>query len=503
MSTSGTATFSEVVRGLHEHAGARPDEDAVRDVGPGGKVETYGWGRLLGAVTGLAHRLESQEPPGPVLVCGGSGFELLVAILAGLHADRWVAPCARESTPHELRALAREAGARVAIGGAAAREALADEVDATIDLAEAAGGERSNTVRGTGQGSVLLRSSGTTGPPKLVRRSAAALDAVGRGCRGAMGLDAGDSIGLAIPVYHSYGIDMAVLTAMQSGAALELFEAFDPAVVRARVRNGWISCLPAVPLILHALARGGPPASTGRLRQVISAGSPLPPDVASSFEAAFGVPVCQIYGATEFGSVAFNGPALWSGEDDPYRPECVGWAFPGSEIRVVRGDDPNDPVSPGEEGQLAVSSPSLLDEYVGSDEAPTRGGFFLTGDLGRQDDRGLLELTGRLKLMVDVGGLKVNPLEVEAVLVEHPGVREAVVVPAAYTDTAWRLKAFVVPEDGPEPTREELRDFLQERLIHYKVPRSFEVTREVPRSPTGKILRQQLLAAAGGEGGAR
>jgi long-chain acyl-CoA synthetase len=193
--------------------------------------------------------------------------------------------------------------------------------------------------------------------------------------------------------------------------------------------------------------------------------------------------------------VAYNAPERWEPEAGPFRPECVGRPFPGVEIRVVRDDDPSAPLAPGEEGQVAVRSPSMLREYLGDPEPPTRDGFLLTGDLGRQDDRGVLELTGRLKLMIDVGGLKVNPLEVEALLMRHPAVRDAVAVPIYYSETASRLKAIVIPEPGAELSRDEIRRFAREHLIHYKVPRVFEITEDVPRSPTGKILRQQLLAA--------
>ena len=135
----------------------------------------------------------------------------------------------------------------------------------------------------------------------------------------------------------------------------------------------------------------------------------------------------------------------------------------------------------------------MLTEYVDDPASPTTGGFLLTGDLGCLDQRGTLTLTGRTKLMVDIGGMKVNPLEVEAVLTRHPAVREAVAVAVPYSETACRLKAIIVPEPGSEVSADELREFTRRHLIHYKVPRSFEIRTTVPRSPTGKILRQKLM----------
>ena len=129
--------------------------------------------------------------------------------------------------------------------------------------------------------------------------------------------------------------------------------------------------------------------------------------------------------------------------------------------------------------------------------SPVVDGYFLTGDLGRMDGAGNLTITGRIKLLIDVGGLKVNPLEVEEVLAQHPEVSACVVLPVRVTDTVCRLKAIVTPRDpagGAGPTPESLRRFARGRLTLYKVPRLFEVRATLPRSPTGKILRQFVAA---------
>lgn len=493
---------SEIVAGLGRHAAERGAETAVREVEGDAVVRSFDWRALLHAVRALAVRLEASAGGAPVLVCGGNRFEVLVAILAGLHADLPVAPASGDATASELRDLAGEVGAGVAIAAPEVLARLQGRVAQTLSLAEVAAGVDAPPQRptGSGDGSILLRSSGTTGPPKVVRRRAAALDAVGAGCRRAIGIDERDELLLAIPVYHSYGIDMAVLTGLPAGARIELHARFDVAGVRSALCEREISCLPLVPVMLDALARGASAAiRPRRLRRVISAGSPLPVGVAARFQATYGVPVSQIYGTTEFGSVAFNDPAAWDADQAPFRPECVGRALPGVEIRVVEGDDPARTLPAGSEGQVAVSSPSMFSEYLGDTAPATRDGFLLTGDLGRLDASGVLELTGRLKLMIDVGGLKVNPLEVEAVLVRHPAVRDAVAIPIPYSETASRLKAIVIPEPGTSPTRDEIRRFAREHLSAYKVPRSFEITEDVPRSPTGKILRQALMAEAAAE----
>jgi acyl-CoA synthetase (AMP-forming)/AMP-acid ligase II len=173
----------------------------------------------------------------------------------------------------------------------------------------------------------------------------------------------------------------------------------------------------------------------------------------------------------------------------------------GVDVRVLAADEPRAerPLPTGAEGQVAVRAESMMSGYLRDDAGaePTNvGGYFLTGDLGRLDPAGRLTLTGRIKLLIDVGGLKVNPLEVEDVLAQHPDVAACVVLPVRVSDTVCRLKAIVQPRDpaGPGPTAESLRRFARERLTPYKVPRLFEVRATLPRSPTGKILRHLVAA---------
>ena len=488
---------SKLVAGLVRHGLERGSAPAIREIGGDSSERVFDWGALCAASAALARRLEPGDGSGAVVVSAGNRFEAVAGIVAGLWAGRRVAPVAPESTVSELRSLCTDVGASAAIGSRETLDALEGRVAERIlvgDIAPLAAEPFVEPV-GRGEGSLLLRSSGTTGPPKIVRRTAAALDVVGESCRLALGVDPSDAMLLAIPVYHSYGIDMGVLTGISAGALLELHAGFDVRAVRASLQGRGISVFPAVPLMLDSLARGvGERLPAPALRRVVSAGSPLAAGVAERFAAVYGVRVGQIYGASEFGSVAYNDPDVWDeGREGPFRPASVGRPFPGVRVRIVEGDDLRREVPPGAEGQLAVASPSMLVEYLEDGGEPTCDGFLLTGDLGRIDPHGRIELTGRVKLMIDVGGLKVNPLEVESVLARYPGVREVIAVPIPYTATASRLKAIIIPEPGVVLTRDEIRRFAREHLIHYKVPRSFEITNDVPRSPTGKILRRQLM----------
>jgi len=480
---------SALLEALAEHARLRPHELAVREVAAPSELRSLTWSELHSAVCRAAGWLGEGSR---VLVCAPNGIELLVAILGGLRAGAWILPISPDVPETELRADARAAQVTVAIAAAPALGRLTDLVAELIPLESLAqtGSPGSGSERVSTSGSLLLKTSGTSGVPRLVRRAATALDAVGLSCQQAIGISESDTMLVAIPLWHSYGIDQAVLCAMIAGCALELQRGFDPGQVRSALLQRQISVLPGVPTIFDALARLArqrvvPP----RLRRAYSAGSPLPRRVFDEFERSFGAKLGQIYGATEFGSATFNDPHA-AGFD----PGAAGLPFPGVSLRILNADAPNlDRALPGDcEGQLAVSAASMFSEYLDGDGSALECGFLLTGDLGHLDGAGRLRLTGRLRLLIDVGGIKINPLEVESVLLLHPGVRDAVVLPAPISDVTSRLRAVIVPEPGTDLSADELRHFARRHLIHYKVPRTFEIRDDVPRSSTGKILRNEL-----------
>ena len=485
---------SKLIENLDRHARLRPRAEAIREATPAGVGRSLSWRELRDSAHLLATRLGPGASERPVLVAAPNQLELVVAILGGLWADATVVPASPELAASELHKLLGLTGAGTLIGTPAVLDAAVGQRCDRIPLGAvdlgAPAPPHCELDRGTG--SILLQSSGTTGSPKVVRRRAAALAAVGENCRRRIGISESDLMLVAIPVYHSYGIDQAVLTGMAAGCTLELHERFDAAQVRAALANRGISIFPGVPVMFDALARGRRQAPAPALRRAYSAGSPLPRRISEAFLGVFGVRLGQIYGATEFGSVSYNDP-----EDSSFDPESVGRPFAGVEFRVLSQDahSTKRPLSPGSEGQLAVAASSMFSEYVDDPGPATQGGFLLTGDLGRLDPQGRLRLTGRIGLLIDVGGRLVNPLEVEEVLARHPAVAEAIVQPITVSDTASRLKAIVVPNSGREISRQELQRFARQHLSPHKVPRSFEIRSDVPRSPTGKILRRELLSA--------
>ena len=480
---------------LNEHARRTPDAPAARDLARD-LVLTYG--QLAAAVATTAATLSRDIAPGDVvLLACPNDPRFHVAFLAILAAGGRAFPISPNSTPAELSAAAQHSGAAAAMGTDAALAAL--NVRLKFPLPDERAGEGSAAprlvARDTARAGLLLQSSGTTGLPKIVFRSAASLDAVSSAMCESIGFRPGDRVLMCLPLCHSYGVEHGLLAPVFAGSAAHLCTGFDIGLVRAQLEAGGVTIFPGVPFMFEALCRLDVAGTLPSLRRAYSAGGPLPASVYDAFHARYRIRVSQLYGATEIGSVTYGDP-LCEGFD----PAGVGRPMRGVSVRILSPDDPRpqSPLPAGAEGHVAVSAESMLSRYVGDDSPPTEGGFFLTGDLGRLDARGNLTITGRTKLLIDVGGLKVNPLEVEAVLSQHPAVERCVVVPVKVSDTVSRLKAIVTPRDGASPddapAPESLRRFARERLVPYKVPRVFEVRASLPVSPTGKILRHLVAA---------
>jgi acyl-CoA synthetase (AMP-forming)/AMP-acid ligase II len=322
-------------------------------------------------------------------------------------------------------------------------------------------------------GDLLLPTSGSTGTPKIVRRAAASLDAVAANMVEAIGFREDDHVLAAIPLAHSYGIEHGLLAPLWAGATVHLFDGLDIEAIAATRES--FDIFPAVPSMLERLADAGASLEgLCTLRTVYSAGAPLPDSVRERFVARFGVPVGQLYGATEIGTVTYRSGNARSGSD-------VGWPMRGVSIRVL------------EACEIAIQSPSMFGGYI-DEPAELLEGHFLTGDIGQLTADGALELSGRSKLLIDVGGLKVNPLEVEAAIETHAAVAECIVLPVTQSETVQRIRAIIVPRNTAlPPTIESIRSHARALLAPYKVPRTFEIRAlPLPRSTTGKLLRSMV-----------
>jgi long-chain acyl-CoA synthetase len=284
-----------------------------------------------------------------------------------------------------------------------------------------------------------------------------------------------------------------MLAAVRSAATLAILDDLQPFVLQRDtaltvLERERVTVFPAVPLILRLLTEAPRGADLHALRLCLSAAAALPRATFAEFDRRFGVPVRQLYGTTESGAVAVNL------DEDPWATsQSVGRPLDGMEVDIV--DAAGTALEPGRIGEIAVRGPALTRGYAGLEQlngAVFAGGRFLTGDRGRVDGQGRLVITGRKKLLIDVGGDKVDPIEVEDVLAVHPRVREVVVVGVdSGVNGEATVKAVVVP-DGPCGQKELIR-FARERLANYKVPQIVEFRDEIPKGTSGKVLRKYLV----------
>jgi fatty-acyl-CoA synthase len=302
---------------------------------------------------------------------------------------------------------------------------------------------------------------------------------------------------VAAPLYHATGSGFATIH-LSLGATLYILEKFDPVGFLAAVDREKITTTALVPTMLRAVleqpAEERAKFDTTSIRMIVTTGSALSEGLLAAARESFGDVVYDLYGSTEMGYVTVASP-----EDKRACPGTIGRPIPG--VDVVLLDDRRHPVPDGEVGELFARSSLTIEGYHDNDaatRASRSGDHFSVGDLAVRDSRGYLQLVGRKTDMVISGGMNVYPAEIEAVLGAHPAIREAAVV--GVPDDTWgeALVAFIAsPTPAEIPGTEELIAFCKKSLAGYKVPRRFERIDELPRNPTGKVLKQELRARLG------
>jgi long-chain acyl-CoA synthetase len=336
---------------------------------------------------------------------------------------------------------------------------------------------------------LVLYTSGSTGRPKGSLLSHAALEFANRSWAGpVMGLRPDDVVLAALPLAHSFGLNGALLAPLLAGATVRLVERFVPETVAETLARDGVTVLPAVATMFRRLLdvpgfKGGP-----ALRLGVSGAAPCPWDLAQEWRTRTGVRIVRGYGMTEL----FR-PLSYLAADPTDHPECVGRPVPGVDVRVV--DDEGGATPAGQVGELLIRTPAAMDGYLGSPEetrAVLRGGWFHTGDLARLTADGYVAIAGRKRERILRGGYSVFPAEVEAVLLAHPAVEEAAVVPMPHAELGEDVAAFVALRAGAGAGADELIAWCRERLAGFKYPRRVTIVDALPRSATGKILKARL-----------
>ena len=344
----------------------------------------------------------------------------------------------------------------------------------------------------------LPYSSGTTGLPKGVMLShynlvANVYQLLGRNCTP---LNADDTMLCFLPLYHIYGLTVALTLSVTLGSTLVLMPRFDVQKLCALLIQEGITMMPVVPPAMNAMcqaAEAGIFPKNHKVRWIKSGAAPLAPELARRFTDLTGIQVLQGYGMTEASPVTHAG---YLAPPEMYRPASIGHPLALTDCRVLDLDG-ND-VAPGEQGELVMRGPQFMLGYWKEPQATAavlHDGWYFSGDIVRCDADGFFYVVDRSKEMIKYKGFPVAPAEVESVLLEHPAVRDCGVVAKPDLASGEIPCAFVVLREGfvaSDALAKQLCDFVADRLAHHKQPREVRFVDAVPRTPSGKILRREL-----------
>ena len=520
------ASFAQFVRGARQtkpgvhlavmyHAAAHPDKEAIVEYGEQG-IKRLTWGELDATINRLAHALFSRgvASGARVAIMLPNGAEFLIAqqALARLGATAVqigyrlkaseVAYILQNSQPiativhGKLASVMREA--RHQAGNTAPVLVIDGDVAATKDFEDwgralaAASPKLPPRVKDGDGGGVIVYTSGTTGKPKGANRSwrktgfESVADMILQ-----IGARADDRHLVVCPLYHS-AAPAFVAVMMSLGGTVVLQNHFDPEQALEIIERERITCTLMVPTMLIRIAALPKPTiakfDVRSLRWVMSGAAPLTTETARRFMHEFGPVLWNFYGSTETGLVTMAGP-----HDHVSRPGTIGKALRGNEIRLL--DDAGQPVPVGAVGELYARNSTLMSGYHGDEEATRssqREGCYSVGDLARVDADGYYYLESRKHDMVISGGVNIYPREIEDHLNTHPSILEAAVIGVPDPEWGETLRAFIVLRNGEMLTETDVIDFCRKELADYKRPRKVTFIVELPRNPTGKILKREL-----------
>jgi long-chain acyl-CoA synthetase len=474
-----------------------------------GKTTTYGQLReQVAGFRGGLHGLGLQPGDRLALLCANNWY-FVVSYLSALSAGLVVVPLNPMSTARELQAELSMVGARAVVLGPAARHAF-HRIDAAalpslehvIDCGTPDAGSRlllddvmaarprPMVARRQGDLAALLFTSGTSGRPKAAMLTHgnlwADLEHTGR----TLGGRPGEVVLGVLPLFHIFGLNVTLGACLHAGAKLVLIERFDPASAAESVARWKVTVAAGPPNMWAAMASlpDVTPEQFASLRVAVSGAAPLSEPIRAMVEQRLGVALADGYGLTE------TAPTVTSSVGVQRRAGSIGQAVAGVEVRLVdeRGAD----VLVGDAGEVWVRGPNVFKGYWNDPDATaaalTPDGWLRTGDVAVVDDDGYLYLVDRIKDLIIVSGFNVYPAEVEAALVEHPGIASAAVIGLPHPHTGETVKAFVVAASGYSIEEDDIITFARERLARYKCPTKIQFVDRLPEGPAGKLFRREL-----------
>jgi len=475
-----------LIRDLIERAAAFRGDDVYLEDARGNETLTYA--ALRRAVLAMERCLDSAGlPPGArVAVRLSEPLEYATALLALLGAGRVAVPLDPGAPASDLARVLATARPAAAV----ADPSFGLPCDMPVlrpDTLVANGTGAGPGAGGSGAGGIFLCTSGTTGTPKGILLRDEQLAHVAGSVVAHHRLTAADRGYCSLPLFHVNAEVVGLLATLHAGARLALDRKFSRRGFWEMIALRQITWINAVPAIISILAIDPPATRPAGVRFVRSASAPLPLAALERFEDAFGIPIVETYGMTEAASMITANPV-----DGPRKPGSVGLPA-GAEVRVL---PPDAGAHAGQVGRVQIRGNGVITRYAegGRPGAIDPAGWLDTGDLGYLDADGYLFLVGRSDDVINRGGEKIYPREIEEILLAQPGVRSVAVIGVADDVLGECPVAYVIPEDGwpEEKVETALREACRAELPRHKQPSVFCLVGEFPLGPTGKISRRQL-----------
>lgn len=477
-------------------------------------VGSWSYQQLDDETARLADTLAANgvEPGAAVSIVLINSYEFVATFLAVTRAGAIAAPLNPAYTTDEFIFYMEDAGARVAIlpnGDHPARNAAEKLGIKTIDAELSAsnghpqvilstrGSELTSRVDATAPAesdiALFLHTSGTTSRPKGVPLRHLNLMKSVENIKNTYGLTPDDTTLIVMPLFHVHGLIGATLSTLNSGGTVVVPPRFSASAFwdeQSQTNATWYSAVPTIHQILLTRADDDE-APHESFRFIRSCSAALAPAVFTDLENRFNAPVLEAYGMTEASHQMSSSP-LPPGDRIP---GTVGQAT-GVEIAILADENSGELAATGGLGEVVIKGENVMWGYHNNEEANADAfidGWFRTGDQGFLDDHGYLTLTGRLKELINRGGEKISPVEVDATLLEHPAVAEAVCFAAPDSHYGEAVQAAVVL--SADSNQQEIQDFCRERLADFKVPDIIYFAEELPRTATGKIQRRHVATA--------